>query len=138
MVVHNQLFLVAAPSCTWLSAKYDVMRCPSAYCATSSGIDMLSMRVSTQPAWPSLVRTRLQSSMWTTAACEEGSSAFGVSGFGFSSDFVFGTERASQLLGAVGAAGVGGGGTRASSAFCFECRRDVRGLTTFTAVGCAA
>src|SRR5580692_106496 len=33
------------------------MRCPSAYCATSSGMAMLNARISTQPTFPSLVRT---------------------------------------------------------------------------------
>src|SRR5450759_5416941 len=44
------------------------MRWPSAYCATSSGIDMASIRESTHPALPSLVRTNVQSSIGTGLA----------------------------------------------------------------------
>src|SRR5271166_3075386 len=42
-----------------------MMRWPSAYCAMSSGLSRSTMRSSTQPALPELVRTRYQSSITT-------------------------------------------------------------------------
>src|SRR5260370_9716765 len=106
MVVHRQFFLVRSPSCTSPSGKYEVIRCPSAYCATSSGMAMTSIRVSTQPALPSLVRTRLQSSIGIGAGGSDLDSGF--SGSSISS---LGTESSSQFSGGLGAGGVGGGGT---------------------------
>src|ERR1035438_8232016 len=40
-----------------------MMRCPSAYCATSSGMSRSIMRSKTQPTRPAELRTRYQSSM---------------------------------------------------------------------------
>src|SRR5271167_4859365 len=40
-----------------------MMRCPSAYCATSRGMSRSIMRSSTQPTRPEEFRTRYQSSM---------------------------------------------------------------------------
>src|SRR5260221_4610019 len=66
---------------------------------------IISIRVSTQPALPSLVRTRLQSSIGIGA----GGSVLD-SGFSGSSDSSFGTDNSSQFSGGLGAGGVGGGG----------------------------
>src|SRR6267154_3170260 len=66
---------------------------------------MTSMRVNTQPALPSLVRTRLQSSIGVGA----GGSVLD-SGFSGSSISSLGTESSSQFSGGFGAGGVGGGG----------------------------
>src|SRR5882672_761001 len=66
---------------------------------------MISMRVSTQPALPSLVRTRLQSSIGVGAGGSVLDSAF--SGSRSSS---FGTDSSSQFSGGFGAGGAGGGG----------------------------
>src|SRR5450755_2843360 len=101
MVVHSQFGFTTSPSRTSPSAKYDVIRCPSAYCATSSGIAIVNIRVSTQPTLASLVRTRLQSSIGTA----------GVSVAVGSSASFLGTERAIQLSGGFGAGGFGGGAT---------------------------
>src|SRR5271157_2443774 len=65
MVVHNHSCLVWSPSRTSPREKYETMRWPSAYCATSSGTAIHRRRVRTQPDWPELVRTRLQSSVGT-------------------------------------------------------------------------
>src|SRR5438132_14094151 len=66
---------------------------------------IISIRVSTQPALPSLVRTRLQSSMGVGA----GGSVLD-SGFSGSRSSSFGTESSSQFSGGFGAGGGGGGG----------------------------
>src|SRR6185312_17088391 len=85
------------------------MRRPSAYCATSSGIAMLILRVSVHPVCPSAVLTRLQSSVGAGGASSVSASSFklgasvressvksagGVGGFGMGTggildDFVF-------------------------------------------------
>src|SRR6202044_1055249 len=111
MVVQSQLFFTASSSCTWPSGKYDVMRWPSAYWATSSGIAMLSGRVSTHPTLPSCVRIRFQSSMGTSTGGAAGGG--GATGTGS----VLGAESASQLPGSFGAGGLGGGPTLVCAAF---------------------
>src|SRR5580692_10731255 len=87
------------------------MRCPSAYCATSSGIAMLSGRVSTHPTFPSEVRTRFQSSIGTSTGTGGGAAA--ANGAGSGADF--GTDSATQLLGGGGPGGRGGGLMRAGA-----------------------
>src|SRR5213594_2475429 len=83
--------------------KYETIRRPSAYCATSSGIAIVSRRVSTQPEDPLDARTRLQSSVGT------GFSAGAFSGAsGSSSRSVL--ESSSQLSGGGGGLGIGSGG----------------------------
>src|ERR1035441_9448985 len=78
------------------------MRWPSAYCATSSGIAILSRRVRTQPDCPSGARTRLQSSI------AAGGPGFGGSGASSSCVSLF--ESSSQFAGGGGGTGMGGGG----------------------------
>src|SRR5204862_346524 len=65
MVVHNQWCRNLSSSWTSLSGKYELMRWPSAYWATSSGIAMYVLFVSTHPLSPLPVRIRLQSSLGT-------------------------------------------------------------------------
>src|SRR5579864_4536464 len=103
MVVHNQLSLSVEP--TFPSDKYPVMTCPSAYCATSSGIDSEICRASTQPAFLSRVRTRYQSSVGGRTA---GAAAAGGSSPGNSD--ARGRESSTQLAGSAGGGGAGGGG----------------------------
>ena len=56
MVVQSQWsFIPFSSSLIWPSEKYDVMRRPSEYWATSSGIAMFNIRESTQPALPFFV-----------------------------------------------------------------------------------
>src|SRR5689334_294771 len=74
----------------------------SAYCATSSGIDIEICRASTQPAFPSCVRTRYQSSVGT------GGAGGGPSPF---TSAMRGRDRSTQFPGGAGAGGGGGGGT---------------------------
>ena len=50
-------------SFTSARGKYEVIRAPSEYCATSSGIAITSIRERTHPALPSFVRTKDQSSI---------------------------------------------------------------------------
>src|SRR5579864_3910090 len=102
------------------------MRCPSAYCATSSGIAIVSMRVSTQPAFLSAVRTRLQSSIGTDTA---GFDACGLAGGGTSD---LGTDSATQLDGGFGAGGAGGGPILTWACRSFDFRR---GATCFGGAG---
>src|ERR1700722_2355592 len=104
MVVQSQLFFTASRSRVSPSAKYEVMRCPAAYCATSSGIAMFNGRIRTHPTLPSSVRTRFQSSVGTSVAA--GGGAVGGTGVCGSA---FGTERACQFAGGWGAGGRGGG-----------------------------
>src|SRR5579872_6390304 len=82
------------------------MRWPSAYCATSSGIAMLTIRDRTQPALPSLVRIRYQSS--------NGIGLRGSGGFTGSREGSLGSspvfDISIQFFGGRGAAGMGGGG----------------------------
>src|SRR5580700_537103 len=79
------------------------MRWPSAYCATSSGMDMINMRASTQPTLPSLVRTRFQSSNCGAVADAAG---WGVARAERSA--ARGFERSCQLRGGDGGTGMGG------------------------------
>src|SRR5215471_5262582 len=72
---------------------YDVMRCPSAYCATSSGMDITSMRASAHPTSPDFVRTSAQSSR-----------AGGVTGLVFAS-----STRLLVLDSSIRSGGTGGG-----------------------------
>src|ERR1017187_4305211 len=87
------------------------MRCPSAHCATSSGIAMRRRRFNTQPDWPSAARTRLQSSL------SEGAS--GLVPCGKACRGRSGLERSSQLSGGGGGLGAGGGGAAGSFLECF-------------------
>src|SRR5512142_567153 len=99
VVVHSQLSLSVSP--TFPSDRYPVITCPSAYCATSSGIDIEICRASTQPAFPSRVRTRYQSSVGTGFA---GSAA----GDSPPSSAARGRDSSTQLAGGAGAGGGGG------------------------------
>src|ERR1017187_10774405 len=97
------------------SAKYEVIRWPSAYCATSSGMDMANMRDNTQPALLSLVRTRLQSSMTGGFLPGSGAGASAVSSVlarAASSLSTGDRESSRQFGGSFGGGGMGGGGTR--------------------------
>src|SRR2546425_9520357 len=80
-----------------LRAVYDVMRRPSAYWATSSGMAMNTRRVSTHPLWPAEVRISDQSSVGSASACLSSSSG----------RLVF--DISSQSGGGLGAGGEGGG-----------------------------
>src|SRR5580698_7460126 len=108
MVVQSQLFFTESPSRTCPKGKYEVMRWPSAYCATSSGIAMLRGRVSTHPTFPSRVRTKFQSSIGTSTG-GAGAATGGGASSGPSGDSGFGVESASQFSGGFGAGGRGGG-----------------------------
>src|SRR6185295_7900115 len=109
MVVHSQLSLSVAP--TFPSDKYPVIGCRSAYCATSSGIDIDICRASTQPALSSLVLTRYQSSVGAFGAATGAASANSPD-----KSVERGREISTQLAGGAGAGGRGGGG----SLPCFE------------------
>src|SRR6185312_191420 len=99
VVVQSQLSLSVEP--TFPSDKYPVITCPSAYCATSSGMDIDICRASTQPALPSCVRTRYQSSSGTD-----------LTGAGSPpSSVARGRDSSTQLAGGAGAGGGGGGGS---------------------------
>src|SRR5580765_6317222 len=104
VVVHNQLSLPVEP--TFPSDKYPVMTCPSAYCATSSGMDIEICRASTQPAFPSRVRTKYQSSV-----------GMGLRGSGAAAtaspprSAARGRDKSTRLAGGAGAGGGGGGGS---------------------------
>src|SRR3954447_19690295 len=100
------------------------MRAPSEYCATSSGIAMTSIRASTHPDFPSLVRTRIQSSIGGPAGRALrrfffffwlGSS--GGSGGGGGNRL---SESSSQFAGKPGGGGGGGGGGKSGSFFRFR------------------
>src|SRR3974377_2180017 len=81
------------------------MRCPSAYCATSSGMPICKRRVNTQPDSPAWVRTRLQSSVGIGFAGVWLPAAGGTSwGWGWV------LERSSQSAVSGGGFGKGGGG----------------------------
>src|SRR5438445_13634921 len=109
LVVQSQWFFCSSPSCTFPREKYEVIRCPSAYCATSSGMVMVSMRVSTQPALRSLVRTSDQSSI-TFGTTGSGAFSTAVSFGPGSSSAVRVFDNASQFSGSFGAGPLGGGG----------------------------
>src|SRR5271154_3301682 len=99
------------------------MRCPSAYCATSSGIAMFNGRVKTHPTLPSFVRIRLQSSIGTWAGGGAGCGAAGIAGW------AFGIDRATQFDGGCGAGGRGGGLILACEDFDLAFFRGGGGLT---------
>src|SRR5215472_14062653 len=63
IVVQSQFCFFSSPSSTVPREKYETMRRPSAYCATSSGIAIMSRRVKAHPDSPLLVLIRLQSSV---------------------------------------------------------------------------
>src|ERR1700722_16357161 len=101
------------------------MRWPSAYCATSSGIDIVNIRASTHPTLPSFVRTRFQSS--NCGAGPAGDTACALLGMLAARGF----ERSCQLRGGAGGAGRGGAcADFASFAFDF-----LDGTVLFTGAG---
>src|SRR6202034_2356641 len=125
IVVQSQLFFTVSRSCTSPSAKYEVMRCPSAYCATSSGIAIFKGRIRTHPTVPSCARTRSQSSIGTSVTAGGGAVGDGAGVCGSA----FGTESATQFSGGWGAAGGGGGPILACEDFGLAFSRGGGGLT---------